>query len=296
MKASVCLIQPPGYIHSLGLLEVCQLLCYSFESLGWSCTLTTNSVEQGRLNVVVGYHLLGPRDADQLARAECVFYQLEQLSFREGWFSAEREGVLRAARAVWDYSAENIAFLRARGFDSLALLPLGHHAKLRRIEHRPEADKDVDVLFYGSLNERRAAVLDQLRARRRVQSLFGVYGGERDAWVARSRIVLNLHFYQAQILEQVRLSYLLSNACCVVSEESASNPMAEAVVSGAYGELAELCLDYLADAEARRTQGARALSWIEQRPMAEFLRAVLQGDGSRVAGAPTQRTAQERGS
>jgi hypothetical protein len=294
MKASVCLIQPPGYVHSLGLLEVCQLLCYSFESLGWSCTLTTNSVERGRLNVVVGYHLLGPRDAAQLASAECVFYQLEQLSFREGWFNAEREAVLRSAHAVWDYSAENLALLRARGFDSLALLPLGHHPKLRRIERRPEADKDVDVLFYGSLNQRRGAVLDCLRPRCRVQSLFGVYGSERDAWVARSRVVLNVHFYQAQILEQVRLSYLLSNECCVVSEESASNPMAEAVVSGAYGELAELCLDYVADAAARREQAGRALRWIEQHPMTEFLRAVLDGDGSRVAEARTQPAGQER--
>lgn len=285
MKASVCLIQPPGYVHSLGLLEVCQLLCYSFESLGWSCALTTNSVERGWLNVVVGYHLLRTRDAAQLARAGCVFYQLEQLSFREGWFNAEREAVLRSARAVWDYSAENIAFLRARGFDALALLPLGHHPKLRRIEHRLEANKDVDVLFYGSLNERRGAVLDRLRARCRLQSLFGIYGRDRDAWVARSRIMLNVHFYQAQIIEQVRLSYLLSNECFVVTEESAPGPMAEGVVAGAYDDLPELCLRYLEDAAARREKAARALRWMEQRPMAEFLRAVLESDAVRAVDA-----------
>jgi len=177
------------------------------------------------------------------------------------------------------------------------LLPLGHHARMRRIEHRPEADKDVDVLFYGSLNERRAALLDRLRSRCCVQSLFGVYGAERDAWVGRSRIVLNIHFYQAQILEQVRLAYLLGNECFVVSEESTPNPMAEAVASRPYGELPELCLRYLGDAEARREQAARGLHWMEQRPMAELLGAALEGNAERLDGAVRARTdlaAQER--
>ena len=33
-RFSVCLIQPPNYVHSLALLEVAQLLAGSLESLG----------------------------------------------------------------------------------------------------------------------------------------------------------------------------------------------------------------------------------------------------------------------
>jgi hypothetical protein len=196
--------------------------------------------------------------------------------------------VLRTASAVWDYSTENIAFLLDRGFDTPSLLPLGHHPKLQRIEQRLEERKNVDVLFYGSLNERRKAVLERLARRCRVQPLFGVYGAERDAWIARSRVVLNVHFYQAQILEQVRLSYLLSNGCFVVTERS-PDAMAEAAVSARYDELPETCLRYLNDANARRDEAARGLLWMQQRPMAQLLQGVLDGGAARETVAACSR-------
>jgi hypothetical protein len=40
-------------------------------------------------------------------------------------------------------------------------VPLGYATELPRISRATE--QDIDVLFYGSLNPRRAAVLDQLR-------------------------------------------------------------------------------------------------------------------------------------
>ncbi len=289
MKASVCLIQPPDYVHSLGLLEVCQLLCLTLESLGSDCSFHVNRIDPDRLNIVVGYHLLAPRDAVQLARAPCVCYQLEQLSRDQGWFSADREAVLRMAPAVWDYSPENVQFLRSRGFPRVAHLPLGYHPRLRRIAHRPEPEKDIDVLFYGSMNARRQAVLDSLRRRCQVQALFGVYGEERDQWISRARVLLNVHFYETKILEQVRLSYLLNNECFVVTEESRPNPFAAGVVSGGYEELAALCERYLADPASRQQCAARGLRLLEQRPMTDYLRPLIDSLPALSAGRASTR-------
>jgi hypothetical protein len=48
-----------------------------------------------------------------------------------------------------------------------------------------------------------------------------VYGQARDALVARARIQLNVHYYEAKVFEVVRVSYLLANGRFVVSETGA---------------------------------------------------------------------------
>ena len=52
----------------------------------------------------------------------------------------------------------------------------------------------------------------------RVRAESGVRGAERDALIARARLVLNLHFYPTAIFELVRVSYLLANGKAVVAE------------------------------------------------------------------------------
>ena len=271
----MCLIQPEGYPHWRAFLEVAELLCASFESLGHPCPLRMNWVEPSSLNIVIGYHFLGPEHMASFSRAPCIFYQLEQLSVREGWLTADREQVLHAASEIWDYSEDNVALLRAKGFTNVSHLPLGYPA-LQRICHRPEEDKDVDVLFYGARNERRGAVLNQIRERFRLRTLFGVYGEARDHWIARSRVVLNIHFYEMKVAEQVRLSYVMNNGCFVVSEGSERNGFADGMVTGSYDGLTGLCEQYLADPEARGMVAACGLELFRQRPMVGFLEPLLE--------------------
>jgi hypothetical protein len=81
---------------------------------------------------------------------------------------------------------------------------IGYGPELTRIAPAPE---DIDVLFVGSVNERRLIVLKQLAERGvNVDARFNLYGPERDAFVARARIILNVHFYDARLFEMVRVS------------------------------------------------------------------------------------------
>lgn len=277
----VCLVQPKGYAHSLGLREVCDLLCRSIETLGHPCLFQVNGIQEDAINIIVGYQMLGPGALARLKGRLWAAYQLEQLSEDEGCFR-KREHVLRAAPVIWDYSPENIAFLTSRGFNRVEYLALGFHPQLKRIPHRAEPAKDIDVLFYGALNNRRAAMLQKLHSRCRLEALFGIYGADRDQYIARSRIILNVHFYQARIIEQVRLAYLLNNECFIVSEDAGQNPFEGGLVTGSYDELPPLCEQYLADPEQRRAIAARGSRAFEQRPMVEHLRprlaALLTGD------------------
>ncbi|HTV47922.1 MAG TPA: hypothetical protein VMG59_05715 [Phycisphaerae bacterium] len=267
---NVILAQPANYPHSMALWDIGRLLHYSFASLGRTSTLRINELDSQAVNVLLGYHLVA---AESIPKGyDCIIYQLEQLSDKEGWFNATRLAVLQRAREIWDFSPDNIAFLKGKGLNNLKLLPIGFHEALRAIPH---ATQDVDVLFYGSMNARRQKIFDELRQRCRLETIYGLYGAQRDAWIARAKIVLNVHYYQTKIMEQVRVSYLLNNGCCVISEDSPANPFSGMIADVAYEQITQTCLDYLKNTELRENQAQRGLELFRQRPMVECLRRVL---------------------
>jgi SAM-dependent methyltransferase len=77
------------------------------------------------------------------------------------------------------------------------------------------------------MNERRRAWLDRIRATGRTVKVLdtAVYGAERDAWILRSKAVLNAHFYESSRFEQARAAHCLSLGTPVISERTArTNP------------------------------------------------------------------------
>src|SRR5262249_55443542 len=111
-------------------------------------------------------------------------------------------------------------------------VPIGYVTELSRI---PVAQpQDIDVLFYGSLNERRNSILNRLSdAGLKVQVAFGVYGRQRDDLIARSKLVLNIHYYESKIFEIVRVSYLLANSKAVVTECAPGTSLDQGIKSAA---------------------------------------------------------------
>ncbi len=255
----IWVVSPKGYDHHRALDEVALGLSAAFAERGGSAPVVRHPSEwAGRLPIVLGAHLLGPTMALVLPEGS-VIYNLEQVDRASGWLGETYVGLMRR-HAVLDYSHSNLAALRAGGIAHARLLPLGHADALERV--RPAPGRDIDVLFYGSLNERRAAVLDALKARgANVIHLFNVYGEERDAAIARSRIVLNLHHYEAAVFESARVGYLLANGACVVTEGVEGDPDLAPYRGGlaicGYGELADLCMLLLGEDAVREALGER---------------------------------------
>jgi len=267
---NVVLIQPDSYPHAMAFREIAFLIHYSLQSLGQQSNATINTFDPQATNIIVGYQNL--RDPSILRGNRHIIYQLEQLTEEPDWFDQSMTEMLKGAHAIWDYSLENIQYLRDRGFKHLHHLPIGFHPSLQTI---PQTEADIDVLFYGAVNDRREKILADLRSHCRVEELFQVYGPQRDAYIARSKIVLNVHFYEAAIMEQVRLSYLLNNARCVVSEESAINPFKDMLITAEYDRLVETCLGYLNDELARHSAARRGFDLFRLRPMTDFLRPLI---------------------
>jgi len=271
---AVVIVSPPGYSHSEAFREVAEGLHHGLRALGHDSVVTTELAVEGRRPILLGANLLAAARA--VPPPGAILYNLEQVQEGSPWFGRELLELYRR-HPLWDYSAANATALERLGLPRPRVVPVGYVPELTRIA---PADEDVDVLFYGSLNDRRKAVLRELEARgARVHIAFGLYGAARDRLVARSRLVLNVHFYEAKVFEIVRVSYLLANRRTVVSERGHDREEERAFQAGIafaeHGRLAERCLELLARPEERRRIGEAGFAAMSARPQAEFLRAAL---------------------
>jgi hypothetical protein len=281
MPDSYCIwvVTPPDYAHSGAFAEVAIGLQGGFRELGIHAPVVTARERISGKAIVLGANLL-PRMPGVKPPGKSILYNLEQITPGSEWLTTDYLKLLRRHR-VWDYSRYNIGQLEKLGIRDIVHCPIGYSDRLSRIEPAPE--KDIDVLFYGSVNERRLQVLEQLvRAGLRVETLFGVYGAQRDAVIARSRIVLNIHYYPAKIFEIARISYLLANRVCVVSETSPADSALESVQDGiaqaAYECLSGKCLDLIASGawQSVARQGYEVFAGIRQ---SDHLKDALSGNG-----------------
>jgi hypothetical protein len=180
---------------------------------------------------------------------------------------------------VWDYSADNVDYLQKRGCSAIHV-PLGYAEVLSRIERAPE--QDIDVLFYGDLSPRRLKVLDALRATRiNLVVAADAYGHERDALIARAKIVLNVHAHDGiKALETPRVFYLLANRKAVVTEAKSDVPLdadlRRATVQAPYDGLVEACLALLHDPPRRAVLEEAGLACMQARPEATILEDALR--------------------
>ncbi|MFY8135218.1 MAG: hypothetical protein ACOVKS_09465, partial [Aquimonas sp.] len=268
VRFAVSIVSPPAYTHQRAFAEVAESLHLGLLALGHDSVLSTRLDNRRRRHIVFGPHLLVR--AAQALPPDSILYNLEQLGAGGPWDTPAYRALLRA-HTVWDYAPANIAVL-ARDRIVAQHLPIGWMPQMQRIPDAPL--RDVDVLFYGSVYERREPVLRALQARGlRLQTLFNVYGAERDAWIARSRIVLNFHGYEACLFEAVRVSWLLGNGACVLSERG-SDPALEDDYAGAvefveFASVVDACMALLADPARQqqlRESGPRLMQRLDLRP------------------------------
>lgn len=269
----ITIIRPKQYIHSEAFREVAEMLQYGLRSAGHIASILENTVDPSVNNIILGAHLLSHKDVAAIPHGS-IIYNLEQLGASHlppQYYDLSRKHL------IWDYSPVNLAKWEQHpcAFPP-NLVEIGFVPELRRIVS--QAEQDIDVLFYGSLNQHRLEILRQLEAVGiKVHSAFGVYGKERDRLIARSKIVLNLHYYKAQLFEIVRVSYLLSNSKAVVSEPSPDlGELNRAVAFFPAGNLVEGCLTLLGDSERRRELEERGFAEFSERSAAQILSRALK--------------------
>jgi hypothetical protein len=274
-KINICLIKPDDYIHSYAFLELGELIFYSLKELGINATLAFNQIEPRAKNILIGIHLLSPNFIDQIPKSSIILNTEQIFSDTTHWNNNIYAWVKKFE--VWDYSTRNIEKLNSLGVSS-KLFKFGFQKELARLNS--SINKDVDILFYGSLNDRRKSVLKELEEKDlKVKFLFGIYGKERDHWVERSKLVLNLHGYNSQIFEIVRVFYLLTNSIAVVGEVNESTSIdsmcREGIYAAKYDDLVLGCIEIINDDYLRQKIQFEALNSISRYPQKLFTQEVL---------------------
>jgi SAM-dependent methyltransferase len=215
----LCIVQPAGYVHSLGFLDQARYFRHQFRRMGADVSLAKNRLRHDAVNFVFGAHL--GFDAALRQRYGCVFVNLEQLGRGGAAVSPEYLRLL-ATSAVVEYDADNVAAYNTQHADDVPVFPLLSAPYLRPANAAPLEERPIDLLFIGSMNERRRALIERVEATGRSVVLFDAptYGPERDAVILQAKAVLNMHFYPSSRFEQARVSHCLSLHTPVISERT----------------------------------------------------------------------------
>ena len=156
---------------------------------------------------------------------------------------------------------------------------IGFHPRLNRISK--DKKKDINVLFYGSLKERRKKILVKLvEAGLNVKHLFGVYGAQRDEYISRAKIVLNCHHFNAKIFEIVRVHYLVNNNIPVISElhhDTKIEPFWKSIINGVPIEnIADECKRLANDDIKRLEYSEIAFKKLQEKPQLNLTKELLK--------------------
>jgi hypothetical protein len=187
-----------------------------------------------------------------------IVYQLEQISVSGNkWLTEKYVEIMKGAKQVWDYSLKNVNKLTQGGVKNVLNVPISYSDNLEVVDCSkiPNGEKDIDILFMGSISPRRKELLERLKTIEGAKIMIadgGLWGEERIGLIKRSKIVVNIHYYGPDsILEMARLSVLLANHSFIISETGGDTSMEKrlekGIVFGKYNELVTLCKKYLKD-------------------------------------------------
>jgi hypothetical protein len=251
-----------GYSHTRAFDTVALCLRESIIELGFQSEIVSypNPVEN---HIILGAHLL-----QGSVPKGYIIYNLEQITSESPLVSENYINLLKLNR-VWDYSKRNIKELNKLGIEAIHM-PIGYHPCLTKI---PEGYlQQIDCLFYGSLNLRRKTIIEATGA----TPIFDIYGDELDTCIASSKIILNCHYYNTQLFEIVRCSYLMANKKFIVSEPGLDleleEPFREGIAFHKKEEMPEAVEYYLANPDVRAKIAQKGFEIFSQIKQTEYLK------------------------
>ena len=207
------------------------------------------------------YILLGANDLllDETPE-NYVVWQFEQMSSK--WFEARYLEILRGAKAVLDYSQYNCEELQSRfGIKAhfVPVLPLGVGVGSGSTRN---CNKTIDVLFCGSMNDRRKIIIDKLETKGlKVECRSDLWRHKLTTRIKQARLCLNMHYYPDATLETTRLLTLVNLGATILSEPSTDPVLDEHyskyVTFADYDQLVDQAIEIVKSAKAAKTRSIK---------------------------------------
>jgi len=186
-----------------------------------------------RLEIVIGAH----RESVTLPSYPVVIYQTEVPG--SGSFPQSFAEKLKRALCVWD-SAPNYG-------TGDAIVEPG----LMQVS-APIVEKDIDLLFYGSLSQRRVELLTKLQDAGLAPSChFNLFGYERNVLIDRAKVIVDIKQRAEDPNDKTRTFFLDSRGACVLTENDEDDRRRLRA-----GSIVQQCRELLANPELRRVHAA----------------------------------------
>jgi hypothetical protein len=124
-------------------------------------------------------------------------------------------------REVWDFALRNVALYP--DYMHPKFVPVGWHPSMKRFDRA--STHDIDVVFCGGMNPRRAKVLDAL-ARHGFKVVHNptLFGAARDEMLSRSRLAINMLYHEDGVYPVLRAAHLVANGVPMLSEDAPEWP------------------------------------------------------------------------
>jgi hypothetical protein len=275
-RFNVLVVQPENYVNYAPFIGVAKSMYFALRRLGHDVRLAGNEFLRDATNVIFGAHHLAGDLAAGLP-SDTIIYNTEQLRADGALVEALRPFVSRFA--TWEPDMGNVEAWRALGLGSrIRYMQPGYLPESSTVD--PATPTDIDVLFFGKVNPRRMVILDTImRAGISLHVADAVYLSERDALVARARILLNVHATDDSALEMARVAYALANRRALVTElgrgARLDPDLRDGVLAGTSAELPALCRALLADNVRRRELAERGFQAFSRRDLVATVRNAL---------------------
>ena len=262
-----------GISHALELMSLEHELTHSEDRI---------VCDAGDLYIIVGVHHF-----TRGLPKNYIVVQVEQPGSH--WFDKHLEQSLENAIGVIDFSPKLCQTWKSMGYNAFFVpmrIPLNLFVFDQSETEPGLITQDIDVLFYGGRCPRRVHFQKELAracpGKNVVFRFYDLFGDERENFIARAKIILNLHFWPQSALQSHRIEYLMARGKCVVSEYSADeeldNRYAGAVKFSRYETMANTISVLLRNPKEIELYGVRArkLSEINQFDLGYLRKALDQ--------------------
>jgi hypothetical protein len=145
-----------------------------------------------------------------------IVYQLEQLTSK--YFNKNKINELEKSNKIWEYCLYNYNNYSQIDKEKILFQPLPFIRNQSSIENY---DLEYDIFFYGTINKRRFLIMNYLSSKYKVKIGFGCIGEEKHNYIKKSKIILNLHYYDNASLETCRLNEIFQYKKIIISEKPA---------------------------------------------------------------------------
>jgi hypothetical protein len=141
-----------------------------------------------------------------------IIYQLEQLN-KSNWIDDKYlidiyYSILTLEYNLWNYD----------NFDKQLKHKIVYQPIPIYYDFKDNKKYKYDILFYGTLNNKRISILQKLQQKFKIIILDKTFGDEINDYIKKSKIIINLHYYDNGLFQIVRIHELLNYNNIIISE------------------------------------------------------------------------------